>query len=319
VQRGSSRDASELVIRRRWLRGKHWIFLLVLAGLSAGLVLLWLNQGATALTIIATLFVFSWDYNVISMFLNSTNITANATGVTVRHGPMPSIFGRNRRVPREHLKQLFATRYGPNFAVAAHTVDGNTVRLVAPLVTAEQALFVEQKLEKELGLVDFAVDGELEHADHTSIEGKPITGAKSGAALALAVPVMVAGSVGLFFLMAKPDVAGQLQARQPVGSWQFMPDDCISGQREGFGGVTLTSSQTPERSVRLINDPVKGPVLVVVEQGSKNRAFEADACKVLMIHVERSNTQINNVWAMQGTSTLECPGLSGSFAFAGCH
>ena len=319
LQRGSSRDASELVIRRRWLRGKHWIFLLVLAGLSTGLVFLWLDQGATTFTIIASLFVFTWDYNVTSMFLNSTSIIASSAGVSVRHGPMPSIFGRNKRIPREQIKQLFAAKYGQHFAVAAHVTDGSTLRLAAPLVTEAQALFVEQQLEQELGLVDFAVEGELNHEAHISIEGKPLAGAKSGAALALAVPAMIAGTLGLFFLMAKTDVAGQLRASEPVGSWQFSPDDCVSGQRQGFAGVVLTSSQTPERRVRLIDDPVKGPVLVVAEQGSRNRVFEADACKVLLIHVARSNTQINDIWAVQGSSTLECPGLSGGFTFDGCH
>lgn len=307
-----------VTIRRRWLRGKHWIFLMVLAGLTVGLINLWMSRGATALTVIGTLLLFAWDYNVTAMFVNSTSIRANARGVEVRHGPLPSLFGKSRSVPRERLKQLFATTHGNLFAVAAHLTDGSTLVLVAPLVSAEQALFVEQQLEKELGLVDFAVAGELGH-EQVSVDGRPVPGAKPGAAVALAVPAIVAGALAMVFLMGKTEVAGQLEATPPVGSWVFAPDDCSSGQHEGFGGVSLTSSKEPGRTVRIVSDPVKGQLLVVADAGAKNRVFDSETCSVLALNVERTNTKFNDIWVVQGIATVKCPGLAGNLSFAGCH
>lgn len=310
---------SPVTIRRRWLRGKHWIFLLICGGASVGLVSLWQSQGLTVLTVIAALFVLSWDYNVTVMFVNSTTIRADASGVDVTHGPMPSLFGRPRRLARERIKQLYAANFGGLFQVKAQLVEGMEVDLVKPLVSAEQALFVEQQLEKALGLVDYAVDGELGGATPQSIDGKPVAGGSSGAALGLLIPVFIGGMLTFFYFATKSEVSGALSASEPLGSWTFQPDDCSSGQLEGFAGVVLSSSKDPGRAVRLIKDPVKGTLMVLSTPGSKNQVFDADQCPVFLINVERSNTQVNDVWSMQGTSTFDCPGLRGAVSFAGCH
>jgi len=308
-----------ITIRRRWLRGKHWIFLLVCAAASVGVALLWQNQGLTGWSVVATLFVLSWDYNVTTMFVNSTVIRADRAGVDVKHGPLPSLFGLGQRLAREQVKQLFAASFGKLFAVKAQLVDGKELNLVRPLVSAEQALFVEQQLEKSLGITDFAVEGEIEGASQLTLDGKPVTGARSGAALGCLIPVFIGGAIALFFFVAQSEVSGMLQASGPLGSWKFEPDDCGSGQLEGFAGVTLTSEKDAGRAVRLIKDPVKGALVVVLAPGSKNQVFTAEQCPVFLIDVERSNTQINDVWSMQGTSTLDCPGLKGAVSFAGCH
>ena len=83
--------------------------------------------------------------------------------------------------------------------------------------------------------------------------------------------------------------------------------------------MALSSSTAPGRVVRMIQDPVRGTLVVVATPGQKNRVFEADECSVYVVNIERSNTQVNEVWAMQGTTTLECPGLRGSVEFSGCH
>ena len=315
---GLEAPGSPVTIRRRWLRGKHWILLLICAGFSAGLASLWQSQGVTGWTVVGTLFVLSWDYNVMTAFVNSTVIRADAAGVGVKHGPLPSLFGLGRRVAREQVKQLFAAKFGSLFAVKAQLVDGNEIDLVRPLVSAEQALFVEQQLEKSLGITDFAVDGELGSASPPSIDGKPVAGAGSGTALGCLIPVLIGGAIALFFFMASSEVSGTLTATPPLGAWTFKPDDCASGQLEGFAGVTLKSSDDRGPEVRLIQDPVKGTLVVATAHGIR-KVFDAEQCPVFLIHVERSNTQINDVWSMQGTSTLECPGLRGAVEFSGCH
>ncbi len=315
---GAHDPRSPVTIRRRWLRGKHWIFLLICAGVSVGLVLSWQAYGLTGWTVIGTLFVLSWDYNVTAMFVNSTTIRADATGVDVRHGPMPSLFGMGRRLAREQVKQLFAANFGTLYLVKAQLTDGQEIDLVKPLVSAEQALFVEQQLEKALGLVDYAVDGELGGATPQSIDGKPVAGAGSGAALGLLIPVFIGGMLAFFYFATKSEVSGALTASAPLGSWTFQPDDCGSGQLEGFAGVVLSSSKDSGTEVRLIKDPVKGTLVVVTAQGAR-KVLEPAQCPVFLVNVERTSTQVNDVWSMQGTSTLDCPGLRGAVSFAGCH
>lgn len=309
---------SPITIRRRWLRGKHWIFLLVCMAASVGVALLWQNQGLSGWSVVATLFVLSWDYNVTTMFVNSTVIRADRAGVDVKHGPLPSLFGKNQRFTSDQVKQLFAANFGAFFTVKVQLSDGKELDLVRPLVSAEQALFVEQQLEKALGITDFAVQGEL-GTNQSTLDGKPVTGAGSGTALGCLIPVFIGGAIALFAFIAQSEVSGMLQASGPLGSWKFEPDDCSSGQLEGFAGVTLTSEKGPGRAVHLIKDPVKGTLVVVLTPGSKNQVFDAEHCPVFLIDVERSNTQINDVWSMQGTSTLDCPGLKGAVSFAGCH
>ena len=315
---GAQASHGTATIRRPWLRGKHWVFLLMCLGMSIGVVLLWQVQGLSGWSVVATLFVLSWDYNVTTMFVNTTTIQGDAAGVKVMHGPLPSLFGQNQALARATVKQLFTAKFGAMFAVKAQLTDGKEVYLVRPLISAEQALFVEQQLEKALGLVDFAVEGEL-GSDALTLEGTPVAGAKSGALLGLLIPVFVGVACLLFYFMARSEVSGALQVSGPLASWTFKPDDCASGQHEGFGGVTLSSSGSPDRAVRVVMDPVKGMLVVVKSPGQKNQVLDADHCPVFQVHVERSSTNINDVWGMQGTSTLECPGLKGAVSYAGCY
>ena len=308
-----------ITIRRRWLRGKHQVFLFICLGSSIGVMALWFNYGLTAWTVVATLFVLSWDYNLTTMFVNSTVIRADTKGVSVEHGPLPSLFGRGQRVAREQVKQLFATNFGGLFAVKAQLVDGKELDLVKPLVSPEQALFVEQQLEKSLGITDFAVEGELDGATQFNVDGTPVAGARSGAFVGCLIPLCILGTCAAFYFITKSEVSGTLQASAPVGSWSFAPDDCSSGQLEGFAGVTLTSEKEPGRALRLINDPVKGKLVVLMDPGAKNQVFTAEQCPLFLVDVYRSTSQINGVWSMYGDTSLHCPGLQGRLSYAGCH
>jgi hypothetical protein len=236
----------------------------------------------------------------------------------VQHGPLPSLFARNAAIEKHGVQQLYSAKHGPQFAVLAKLRSGEPFRLVAPLITAEQALFVEQQLEKALGLADFAVEGELGGED-VNVDGKQPSGAGSGAALALVIPVFVVAMVGLFLFAASAEVSGRLSASGVLGSWTFEPDDCNSGQHEGFGGVTLKASSQRGREVRIVRDPVRGNLVVVAVQGKPNHVISAESCPRVVINVHRGNTNINDVWTQDGNATLECPELSGSVKFEGCH
>jgi len=311
--------ASEVVIRRRWLRGKHWFMLVLFATAAAYICYLWSTVGASGWLVVATLFALSFNYNVISMFVNRTAVTAGAEGVHVAHGPMPSPFALKAVAKKSDIEQLYSAKHGALFSVQAKLKSGETLRLVAPLVTAEQALFVEQQLERTLGLVDFAVDGELNDGGALNVEGKRPTGASSGAALALLIPVFVVGIITLVFLATRTEVSGQLRASGALGSWTFQADDCSSGEREGFGGVVLTASTDSARLIRIVQDPVRGNLVVVASPGRPNHVLDDKSCKRFEVNVNRTDTRINKIWAVDGRVTIECGELTGSVVFETCH
>jgi len=236
----------------------------------------------------------------------------------VRHGPLPSLFARNAEAEKTHLEQLHSTTHGTAFAVQAKLRWGPPLQLVAPLITAEQAMFVEQTLERTLGIVDFAIGGELGGAT-VNINGKQPAGARAGAALALIIPLFIPAVVGLFLLVSSIEVSGRLQAAAALGNWTFEADDCNSGQLEGFGGVILKSSKQPRHVVRVVRDPVRGNLVVVALAGKPNHVISSETCPRLVIDVRRGNTKINDVWTQDGNLTLECKELTGAVKFAGCH
>lgn len=306
-------------IRRPWLRSKHWAFLVVCVIGSAVVGKLWLDQGPSAGLIVASVFALNWDLMVLTMFLNLTTVRADAAGVQVRHTPLPSLFARNVSISRAQLKQLFTIKYGSGFAVKAELNDGRSVNLVTPLVAADQALFIEQQLERVLGLVDFEVEGELgSQPGELTVQGEPLKGARSGAAVALTVPALVIGVLVLFFVMASTSVEGTLHASGTLGNWELTPDDCVSGQREGFGGVMLTTSGSG-RALRVVNDPVKGMLLVLVQPGRDNQVLGKASCSSFDVQTERTNTNINDIWAVDGHANIDCPELRGKVTFEGCH
>lgn len=81
----------------------------------------------------------------------------------------------------------------------------------------------------------------------------------------------------------------------------------------------LTASAQPERVIRLVRDPVRGTLVVVALPGQPNHIVANDSCTRFEVNVERTDTNINDIWAMDGSATIECSGLSGSVVFEGCH
>jgi hypothetical protein len=311
--------ATEVVIRRRWLRPKHWFLLLLFASAAAYVGHLWATVGASAWLVVATLFAVSFNYNLLSMFVNGTAVIAGAHGVQVQHGPLPSPFAFKAAVKKSEIEQLYSAKHGALFSVQAKVKSGETLRLVAPLITAEQALFIEQQLERTLGLVDFAVEGELNDGRAVNVEGKRPTGTASAAALALIIPALIAGAIALIVMATSTEISGRLQASGSAGSWVFEPDDCTSGEREGFGGVVLTASALPARLVRIVQDPVRGNLVVLASQGQPNRVMDDKSCRRFDVQVQRTDTRINKIWAVDGRVAIECDELAGSVVFETCH
>lgn len=309
-----------LTIRRRWLRGKHWVMLLAFAAVTVVIAHFWLTQGSSTWLVIATLLVASWNYNLLCMFVDQTVVSATHEGVDVRHGPLPSPFGLRRTLRKRDIRQLYAAKHGGLFSVRAQlATDGTNQMLVAPLVTSEQALFVEQQLELALGIVDVPIEGELGADQLAGASGRPPRGARSGAALALVIPLIIAATLGMFFIVARSEVKGSLRGTADGAAWELALDDCYSGQREGFGGVVLTAEEDVARQVRVVEDPVKGTLVVVAATGRPNLVVEAVGCKRFDVAARRTSTNINDIWVVEGRLDVDCAQLSGSVTFAGCH
>ncbi len=313
-----SRRPDALVLKRPWLRTKHWVMLAVFSMVDLVVAYFWSTTEPNGWLIAGTLIALSWNYNLVAMFVNATAVSVDQHGISVTHGPLPSPFGLKRSARRADVKQLFAVKHGALYAVRAQLhSSAEPLTLVAPLASAHQAWFIEQQLEAALGIVDVAVEGELAR-EPVQLAGPAQRGALSGALAALAVPGLVAGGIGLFAFAAHTEVSGTLTTKGD-DPWTFAGDDCVSGQREGFGGVTISSGAARGQLLRVVADPVKGHVLVAVRPGQPNRVFDGAGCARFDVRVDRTNTSINDIWAVDGSVSIDCPSVSGQLVFSGCH
>ena len=311
-------DPGGLEIKRRWLRTKHFAFLAVAVCAAAGVAYLWTNGVEPAwLSVVGTLFVVSFAFRLVPMFVNTTTIRVWDDRVEVRHGPVPSLLFRDRTVTRAELKQLYAAKWGALYEVGAELGDGSKVSLIRPLVSEEQALFVEQQIERQLGIVDIAVEGELGAANLPT--GKPAAVSSGAGATLAVVPLIVIVSVFLFFSALSSSTEGSFELAGQLGDQTFAPDHCASGQLDGFFGVALTSEASPGLVVRAMRDPTRGTLIAVQRNGHKPVVLSPEECTSLQVNVSRTSTNVNDVWAVRGSASADCPGLKGSVTFDGCH
>jgi hypothetical protein len=107
-------------------------------------------------------------YSVICMFLNRTEIRVVGGNLSVWHGPIP--FPGRCTIPTTEIKQLYVTesrhqrKNGCSFSYDLHVLkqDETPQKLIGNLQDVQQALYLEQKLEQHLGIVDQQVGGEVE-------------------------------------------------------------------------------------------------------------------------------------------------------------
>lgn len=161
-----------LVITRRWRNVGAW-FLLFFALLWNGFLIVWhgiaLSQGAwfmSAFGLIHTGVGLFLIYYVAALFLNSTVIRASSRGLESKSGPLP--WKGDRQLGAGTVSQLYctekvhrskngsSTRYGVEAVLPGNRRD----TLVRGLPEADHALFIEQQLERHLGLADIPVAGE---------------------------------------------------------------------------------------------------------------------------------------------------------------
>ena len=106
-------------------------------------------------------------YYVLAGFLNRTTISIDSSALIIRHKPIP--YPGNREIPSEQINQLFSKEkisQGKNSTSIAYELHAilrgqEKLKLLSGLDDADQALYLEQEIEKYLGIEDRVVRGEL--------------------------------------------------------------------------------------------------------------------------------------------------------------
>ena len=107
-------------------------------------------------------------YYTAAGFLNTTSVLAGMGFLEIRHRPLPW-FGA-RKVPSSGIRQIYGRekirqgKGGASYTYEVHAVlaeNGRDIRLIGMLEDPAAALFIEQELERYLGIADVPVTGEL--------------------------------------------------------------------------------------------------------------------------------------------------------------
>jgi len=162
-----------LEIRRRWF-GCAAIFLIVFAVFWNGFMIVWHSIAMatgmfvmSAFGLIHTAVGIGVGYLALAMILNTTTIKVDRGMLTVSHGPLP--WPGAKSLPIHEIKQFFCretVHHGKNgtsytYEVRYVTQTGSKEKLLTGLSNSDQALFIEQQIERHLGIKDEAVHGEL--------------------------------------------------------------------------------------------------------------------------------------------------------------
>lgn len=106
-------------------------------------------------------------YVVISGFINSTAVRVGMGELTIKHGPLP--YRRGIRMETGEIIQLYSKEIiqrssrttSAAYEIHAATRDGKSIKLVGGLETSEQALYIEQEIERYLRIPDQPIRGEI--------------------------------------------------------------------------------------------------------------------------------------------------------------
>lgn len=166
---------SYLEIVRKWF-GLHVLFFTAFAIFWDGALVFWYGSIGEDTDLMAILFPLihvaigiGVTYYVVAGWLNRTYIFVSQSKIAVRHRPIPWL--GNKEIFATDLKQLYAKSKiskdpeggypSETYEVQAITHSGRNIKLVGDLDSSEQALFIEQEIEKYLNIEDVPVKGEI--------------------------------------------------------------------------------------------------------------------------------------------------------------
>lgn len=159
------------------LRWRHWKFypLAFFCVLWDGFMIFWFTMaiasGAWPMALFGSLHAavgVALTYYTVCGFVNRTTVYVGDGRIAVAHEPLP--WPGARDIALDELEQLFCeerihrTKNGTSYTYELHAIlrDGNRIKLLSGLNAPEEAFFLEQEMERFLGIEDRAVPGELE-------------------------------------------------------------------------------------------------------------------------------------------------------------
>jgi hypothetical protein len=164
---------TDLVITRKWF-GLKTLMMTAFVIFWDGFLVFWYHKVLPGGDMMVKLFpllhvgVGVWlTYYTLAGYINKTLVRINYERISVRHRPLP-YWGHKTLLSRD-IKQLYSkekisrssNRETITYEVHAMTHSGKSIKLVPYMASSEQALFVEQEIEKYLGIKDKPVRGEI--------------------------------------------------------------------------------------------------------------------------------------------------------------
>ena len=170
-----SHEGADLVLDVRWFRPVH-LGMLLFAIFWDAFIVFWYRQalahpspGDIALwfPLLHVGVGLGITYSAITGLVNHTTVTVGSGAVDVKLGPLP--WWGAKRVEASDIVQVFGeesisrTRSGASMSyhLNAITRDQRKIRLASSLGGKDVALFLEQEVERALGIADRKVPGEL--------------------------------------------------------------------------------------------------------------------------------------------------------------
>ncbi len=119
-----------------------------------------------------------------------------------------------------------------------------------------------------------------------------------------------------------PRVTGFIDIENPDGEIRkFIPEECRSGQHEGFNGVDIWSDKDGSVRIRAILDPVNGAIVIIKSPRTMepNMKFTPPDCEKLDLSVIFTGTHSDNIPGKHGTLSMKCKKVTAEMNFGGCH
>jgi hypothetical protein len=173
--RSAAGGARDVLLEWRWYRRKYlfvvaftaawWAILLVFYTMSTAGGAPWLFFVIPVIHVVVGLVL---GYISLALLKNSTRVAIENDALRVSHYPLR--WPGARSLPVRDIEQLYCDegvaytvndRPVPGFNLLAQMKGGDEIKLVKNLPEAAQALYIEQTLEKALGITDRPVPGEL--------------------------------------------------------------------------------------------------------------------------------------------------------------
>ena len=115
---------------------------------------------------------------------------------------------------------------------------------------------------------------------------------------------------------AEPQQQEQQEKAQQTPSGKMGKDG--PRDRPEFRGVELLDDAT-DRAVRVVEDPVIGTAVLIVEPGSSPQPVERAKCQRFDVTLRETGQLIMDVWGMEGSLDIDCPNMRGSVRFEQCY